>query len=83
MTMLPAGAARVPSVTLPLRYLVAATVAFALAALGVPWLARELTGHYYHPRVLALTHTVTLGWITLTIMGASYQLVPIVLGRPI
>jgi hypothetical protein len=33
--------------------------------------------------VLALTHTVTLGWITLTIMGASYQIVPIVLGRPV
>ena len=33
--------------------------------------------------MLALTHTVTLGWITLAIMGASYQLIPIVLERPI
>jgi hypothetical protein len=68
---------------LPLSYLVTATVAFVLAALAVPWLAPALAGHYYQPRVLALTHTVTLGWITLTIMGASYQIVPIVLGRPI
>ncbi len=44
---------------------------------------RELAGHYYQPRILALTHTVTLGWITLTIMGASYQILPIVLERPI
>ena len=72
-----------PSATLPLRYLVAAAVAFVAAAGGVVGLARELAGHYYHPRLAALTHTVTLGWITLTIMGASYQLIPIVLERPV
>jgi hypothetical protein len=49
----------------------------------VPALATELAGHYYHPRLAALTHTVTLGWITLSIMGASYQLIPIVLSRPV
>jgi len=74
---------RGPSVTLPLAYLVTAAAAFALAALSIAWLAEPLAGHYYHPRLAALTHTVTLGWITLTIMGASYQLVPIVLERPI
>jgi len=68
---------------LPLSYLVASAAAFVLAALASPWLAPELAGHYYQPRMLALTHTVTLGWITLTIMGASYQIVPIVLGRAI
>jgi hypothetical protein len=72
-----------PSSTLPLAYLVAASVAFVAAALVLPWLGAELAGHYYHPRLLALTHTVTLGWITLTIMGASYQLAPIVLERPV
>jgi hypothetical protein len=60
-----------------------AALAFVMAAAAVPWLALELAGHYYQPRVLALTHLVTLGWITLTIMGASYQIVPIVLGRAI
>ncbi len=74
---------RPPSVTLPLRYLIAASAAFVLAALGVPWLASDLAGHYYQPRIVALVHTVTLGWITLTIMGASFQLIPIVLERPI
>ncbi len=72
-----------PSPTLPLRFLTAAVVAFLLATLALPGLAAELAGHYYHPRLLALTHTVTLGWITLAIMGASYQLIPVVLGRPI
>ncbi|HET7874370.1 MAG TPA: hypothetical protein VFN71_02505 [Methylomirabilota bacterium] len=72
-----------PSPSVPLRYLVTAAAAFLLAALGVPWLAPELAGHYYHPRVLALVHTLTLGWITLSILGASFQLIPIILQRPI
>ena len=80
--MMPAGSVR-PSVTLPLAYLSAAALAFVFATAALPWLAPELAGHYYQPRVLALTHTITLGWITLTIMGASYQLIPIVLARPL
>jgi hypothetical protein len=80
--MIPAPG-RGPSVLLPLGYLVAAAGAFLLAALSLPWLAPELAGHYYQPRIFALTHTVTLGWITLTIMGASYQIIPIVLERPV
>jgi len=67
----------------PLGYLVCAAGAFLVASLGAAWLGPELAGHYYHPRLLALTHTVTLGWVTLAIMGASYQLIPIVLERPI
>jgi hypothetical protein len=68
---------------LPLGFLAVAALAFALAGLALPWLAGDLAGHYYHPRILALTHTLTLGWITLTILGASYQLIPIVLERPV
>jgi hypothetical protein len=68
---------------LPLAYLGAAAAAFVAAMAALPWLAPELGGHYYHPRVLALTHAITLGWITMSILGASYQLIPIVLQRPL
>jgi hypothetical protein len=83
--MIPAGlhSGRAASATLPLAYLGTAVAAFALAALALPGLGAELSGHYYHPRLLALTHVVTLGWITLAIMGASYQLIPVVTGRPL
>jgi len=70
-----------PPPTVPLSYLVTAVAAFVLACAAVPTLAPELAGHYYHPHIAALTHTVTLGWVTLSIMGASYQLIPIVLGH--
>src|SRR5215467_10130629 len=68
---------------IPLGYLTCAAAVFLAATAGIVWLAPDLAGHYYHPRVLALTHTVTLGWITIAIMGASYQLVPVVLERPL
>ena len=77
------AAAGTPSPTLPLRFLATAALAYVLAAFGVVALAPELAGHYYHARLLALTHVVTLGWITVSIMGASYQLIPIVLGQAV
>jgi hypothetical protein len=74
---------RASSVALPLAYLGTAATAFVLAALAVPGLAAELSAHYYQPRLLALTHVVALGWITLAIIGASYQLIPVIVERPI
>src|SRR5262245_27375105 len=71
------------SPVIPLGYLGCAAVAFVVAAVGAAWLAPELASHYYHPRVVALAHTVTLGWVTLAIMGAGYQMMPIALERPV
>lgn len=68
---------------LPLAYLLTAALAFVLAAVGVPLLAADLARHYYNPHVVALAHTITLGWITLALMGATYQLVPVILERPV
>ncbi|HTY80809.1 MAG TPA: hypothetical protein VMI34_23495 [Candidatus Bathyarchaeia archaeon] len=81
MTAAAPGITRAPATMLPLSYLMAAAVAFLLACAGAASLAGPLTAHYYQPRVVALAHTVTLGWISLSIMGASYQLIPVVLER--
>ena len=83
--MIPLGGhpGRTPSVTLPLAYLATAAVAFVLAALALPGWARRWPGTTTSPRLLALTHVVALGWITLAIMGASYQLIPVVIERPL
>lgn len=35
------------------------------------------------PRVAAVTHLLTLGWITTSIMGALYQFLPVALAQPI
>jgi len=48
---------------------------------GLVWLAPTLAGGtFLDPRVLALTHTITLGFLTTTIMGVLYQIYPAMLG---
>src|SRR5262249_30774997 len=79
----PRGVTARTAAGLTLRYVIAAVAAFLLATGAVAWLADDLASHYYQPRILALAHVVALGWITLTILGASYQLMPIVLERPL
>ena len=37
------------------------------------------TAHYFHPHTLAITHTMALGWGTMIILGASHQLVPVLI----
>src|SRR5262249_46644198 len=74
---------RSPSPLLPLGYLTTAAVAFPAAALGLVWLAPALARHYYHPHLLALPPPLPPRWLPLAIVGASYQLIPIVLERPI
>ena len=39
----------------------------------------EIHGHHFQPKLLALTHILTLGWISMIIFGAMFQLVPVVL----
>lgn len=36
-------------------------------------------GHHFQPRILAITHVATLGWISMIIFGALFQLIPVVL----
>lgn len=74
------GGPRVPDPVLPLRYFGAAAVSLLLAALALPFHAELLADFYYQTRILALTHLITLGWITMTMMGALFQLVPVALG---
>jgi len=35
--------------------------------------------HYFHPDILAITHVMALGWGTMIILGASHQLVPVLI----
>jgi len=71
---------RSPGADLPGRYLATGLVAFALFALGVVWLAPVLVVTNDDPQVFALTHLAVLGWITMTMFGALYQLFPVALG---
>ncbi len=39
--------------------------------------AEELTGHHFQPKIIALAHLMALGWATMVILGASHQLIPV------
>jgi hypothetical protein len=59
-------------------YLYAAVSFLCLTAL-LCFSASALEGHYFHPRLLAITHLATLGWGTMVILGASHQLIPVLI----
>jgi hypothetical protein len=60
------------------HYLLAALFFLVLTIMFILSL-KELSGHYFQPKVLALTHTAALGWGTMIIFGALYQLLPVIL----
>ena len=61
-----------------------AIVYLVAGAVGLVWIAPDLArGAYTEPRVAGVLHLFTLGWITMTIFGALYQLLPVALGAPI
>jgi hypothetical protein len=62
----------------------AAALVFLLAgSWGLLYAAGDLAaGRFLVRPVVAVTHLLTLGWLTTSIMGALYQLLPVVLGVP-
>ena len=70
-----------PSVVLP--HFAFGAVSFLVLSIVLIFSTNELAMHYFQPKILALTHIATLGWITMIIFGALYQLIPVVLEVPL
>jgi hypothetical protein len=78
------AAAKAPPPALPGEHFAAALLFLLTGAVGLVVIAPDLArGWYLMPRVAAVTHLFTLGWITTSIMGALYQFLPVALGEPI
>ena len=72
------------SVLLAGEHFAAAMLYLVAGAAGLVWIAPELAiGAYPSPHVAGVTHLFTLGWLTTTIFGALYQLLPVALGAPL
>jgi cbb3-type cytochrome oxidase subunit 1 len=56
------------------------SLALAFALVGADPLA--VAGFFYHSRMVAIVHLITIGWIAMSILGNVYVAVPMVLGRP-
>ena len=56
-----------------------AAISFLIATFLLLLSASGITSHYFLPHTLAITHIMALGWGTMIILGASHQLVPVLI----
>jgi hypothetical protein len=68
---------------LPPCFFVVALAFFATALVTAPFVAGELSAHFYQSHVLALTHMLTVGWISMVIVGVLYRYVPAIAKQPL
>lgn len=61
------------------KYFIAAIISFVMLNLLLLISYSLIGGHHFQPRILSINHVAALGWITMIIFGAMFQLVPVVL----
>lgn len=67
-----------PPLSVPLRHFAFAAAAFLLFAVRLAWRPDDLVGFGFSAKsALGLVHTLTLGWILMTILGAWTQMIPV------
>ena len=75
----PVMAAYAPPFKIIVKYFAAAVIDFVILNFLLLINYEDISGFYFQPKILAITHMLTLGWISMTIFGAMFQLVPVVL----
>lgn len=66
--------------TVPLRFITAGVGSFLALNLWFTWFLPDIAGTFLrNPNALVATHLFTLGWGAMVIMGALYQLLPVIL----
>ncbi|MCW9014000.1 MAG: hypothetical protein OQL06_09475 [Gammaproteobacteria bacterium] len=72
-----------PTIGTPLRFFLTAPVFAIAAALLLLFAGPDIFQSRWQPETLALTHLLTLGFITMVMMGALFQLLPVLAGASI
>ncbi|RYF88343.1 MAG: cytochrome C oxidase subunit I, partial [Chitinophagaceae bacterium] len=62
-----------------LPFYVYASLSLLAATIMLFFSSGAFTLHHFHPHTLAITHAMALGWGTMIILGASHQLVPVLI----
>ncbi len=68
-----------PSPMVVLPHYALGTIAFIIASVLLFFAAGDLTASHIGPRVLSIVHILILGWVSMIIFGALYQLIPVVM----
>lgn len=73
------GTIKTTSYKVVLPFYLYAAVSFLIANFLLLLSTSDVVKHYFHPHTLAITHIMALGWGTMIILGASHQLVPVLI----
>jgi len=73
------GLAKNTSYKVVLPFYLYAGLSFLVATVLLIFSSPAFLQHYFHPYTLAITHMMALGWGTMMILGASHQLVPVLI----
>jgi hypothetical protein len=79
----PTPADHVPSLPLPLLYLSTGLLSLGVAFAAVAVDPAGIAGFFYHPRMVAVVHLVTLGWIGGSVLGSIHIVGPLALRMPL
>lgn len=68
---------KAPPLQVVLPFYITGALFFLVLTILLFLAANDLTGHYFSPHLLAVVHTAALGWGTMIIFGAAYELLPV------
>lgn len=75
----PLGTQKAPSPRVVIPYYITGAVVFFVLTFLMLLSSASFLGHYFQPHILTFTHLAALGWGTMIIIGASHQLLPVVM----
>ncbi len=67
-----------PSLSVVIPPFIFGALSFLVLTVFIALTGNELLGPYFSGKMLAITHLAVLGWSTMIVLGALYQLVPVV-----
>jgi len=67
-----------PSSKIVIPHFIAGGIAFLIVAILLAISTPELLTAYYNNKLIAITHIIILGWASMMVFGALYQLIPVV-----
>ena len=73
------GLQKTTSYKVVLPFYIFAALSFLLACVLLLMNTNVVHQHYFQPQTLAITHLIALGWGTMIILGASHQLLPVLI----
>ena len=68
-----------PSPRVVVPHFITGGIVWVLVTLLIVAFPDSFTQHFFNPQLLSITHLLVLGWLTMVVFGALYQLIPVVM----